>query len=191
MSLICLTKRSTVRGWQFSTFEPTNAQNERLPYSWPMDRRHRTRSARHSSMLFAFADASRCERSHLTCSTTRTTGPRVAAFSPRWTRFVRGDIHRLRAPKATRGHEQQGARYAVLLQSDDLMLSTVLVAPTSRSSAPRIFRPTITIDGDDTQVLIEQTSAVAHERLGELVGRLRHDELEAIDEALRLVLELD
>ena len=104
---------------------------------------------------------------------------------------MRGDIHRLRAPKASRGHEQQGARYAVLLQSDDLKLSTVLVAPTSRSSAPRIFRPTITIDGDDTQVLIEQTSAVALERLGEFVGRLRHDELEAIDEALRLVLELD
>ena len=104
---------------------------------------------------------------------------------------MRGDIHRLRAPKATRGHEQQGARYAVLLQSDDLVLSTVLVAPTSTSSTPRIFRPTITIAGDETQVLIEQMSAVAHERLGEFVGRLRHDELETIDEALRLVLELD
>ncbi len=119
------------------------------------------------------------------------TAPKAAAFLRRWTRCVRGDVHRLRAPKSTRGHEQQGARYAVLLQSDDLMLSTVLVAPTSRSSAPRIFRPTITIDGDDTQVLIEQTSAVAPERLGEFVGRLQRDELEAIDDALRLVLELD
>jgi mRNA interferase MazF len=71
------------------------------------------------------------------------------------------------------------------------MLSTVLVAPTSRSSPARIFRPTITVDGDDTQVLIEQTSAVAPERLGEFVGRLQHDELEAIGVALRLVLELD
>ncbi len=71
------------------------------------------------------------------------------------------------------------------------MLSTVLVAPTSRSSAPRIFHPTITTGDDDTQALLEQTSAVPHERLGELVGRLRHDELVAIDEALRLVLELD
>jgi len=104
---------------------------------------------------------------------------------------VRGDIHRLRALRSTRGHEQHGERYAVLLQSDDLMLSTVLVAPTSRSSTPRIFRPTITIDGDDTQVLVEQTSAVAHERLGGFVGRVDHDELVAIDDALRLVLELD
>jgi len=104
---------------------------------------------------------------------------------------MRGDIHRLRAPRSTRGREQRGERYAIVLQSDDLMLSTVLVAPTSRSSPARIFRPTITIGGDDTQVLIEQTSAVARERLGEFVGRLPHDELVAVDDALRLVLELD
>ena len=104
---------------------------------------------------------------------------------------MRGDSHGLRALKSTRGHEHQAARNPILLQPDDLMLSTVIVAPTSRSSAPRIFRPTVTIDGDDTQVLIEQTSAVAHERLGEFAGRLRHDELEAIDDAPRLVLELD
>lgn len=104
---------------------------------------------------------------------------------------MRGDIHRLRAPRSTRGHEQRGERYAVVLQSEDLMLSTVIVAPTSRSSSPRIFRPTIRIDGDDTQVLVEQASAVAHERLGDFVGRLDHDELMAVDGALRLVLELD
>ena len=104
---------------------------------------------------------------------------------------MRGDIHRLRAPKAARGHEQQGTRFAVLLQSEDLLLSTVLVAPTSRSSPPRIFRPTINIDNEPTQVLIEQTSAVAYERLGNRVGRVTLDELLQINEALRLVLELD
>ena len=104
---------------------------------------------------------------------------------------MRGDVHRLRAPRATRGHEQHGDRYAVIVQSDDLMLSTVLVAPTSRSSPQRIFRPTINVGGNETQVLVEQTSAVAPERLGEFVGRLNHDELVALDEALRLVLELD
>jgi len=104
---------------------------------------------------------------------------------------VRGDIHRLRAPRATRGNEQKGERYAVIVQSDDLMLSTVLVAPTSRSSPPRIFRPTITISNEQTQVLTEQTAAVTPERLGEFVGRLNHDELAALNEALCLVLELD
>jgi mRNA interferase MazF len=104
---------------------------------------------------------------------------------------VRGDIHRLRAPRGTRGGEQRGSRYAVIVQSDDLMLSTVLVAPTSRSATPRIFRPTITIGDEKTQVLIEQTSAVAPERLGEFVGRVTFDELAALNDGLRLVLELD
>ena len=71
------------------------------------------------------------------------------------------------------------------------MLSTVLVAPTSRSSPARIFRPTVTIGDEETQVLIEQTSAVAPERLGQFIGRLSYDELAALDDALRLVLELD
>jgi mRNA interferase MazF len=104
---------------------------------------------------------------------------------------VRGDIHRLRALRETRGKERQGSRYAVIVQSDDLMLSTVLVAPTSRSATPRIFRPTITINDEQTQVLIEQTSAVAPERLGEFVGRVTYQELVALNDGLRLVLELD
>ena len=104
---------------------------------------------------------------------------------------MRGDIHRLRAPRNARGHEQQGSRYAVILQSDDLLLSTVLVAPTSRSAAPRIFRPTISIGPEHTQVLVEHAAAVDAERLGPLVGHITRDELEAIDASLRLVLELD
>ena len=104
---------------------------------------------------------------------------------------MRGDIHHLRAPRGARGSEQRGARYAVIVQSDDLLLSTVLVAPTSRSASPRIFRPTITIGGEATQVLTEQTAAVAPERLGELVGHVSLDELQQIDTALRLALALD
>lgn len=104
---------------------------------------------------------------------------------------MRGDVHRLRAPRDARGREQKGSRFAVIVQSDDLMLSTLLVAPTSRSAQPRTFRPTITVNAEKTQVLVEQTSAVAPERLGELVGRVSHDELVTIDEALRLALELD
>jgi len=71
------------------------------------------------------------------------------------------------------------------------MLSTVLVAPTSRSAPPRIFRPRITVNNEQTQVLIEQTSAVVRERLGELVGRVTYEELAALNDGLRLVLELD
>jgi mRNA interferase MazF len=104
---------------------------------------------------------------------------------------VRGDVYRLHAPRGARGSEQRGSRYAVVLQSDDLLLSTILVAPTSRSAPPRVFRPTITIGEEQTQVLIEQTAAVAPERLGELVGRVSRNELEEINNSLRLALELD
>ena len=105
--------------------------------------------------------------------------------------FVRGDVHRLRAPRGTRGSEQQGSRYAVVLQSDDLLLSTTLVAPTSKSAASRDFRPTITIGSEVTQVLVEQTAAVDPTRLGELVGHVSRQELEEINASLRLVLDLD
>lgn len=104
---------------------------------------------------------------------------------------MRGDIHRLRAPRDARGHEQRGVRYAVVVQSDDLMLSTVLVAPTSRSARPRIFRPTITIGGEATQVLVEQVTAVAPERLGDIVGHVSRSELAGINGALQLAFELD
>jgi mRNA interferase MazF len=104
---------------------------------------------------------------------------------------VRGDIHRLRAPRATKGHEQTGRRFAVVLQSDDLLLSTLLVAPTSTSARASSFRPAIVIRDLESLVLLEQTTAVAPERLGELVGHVSRSELVAIDHALRLVLQLD
>jgi len=104
---------------------------------------------------------------------------------------VRGDVHRLRAPRGARGSEQRGDRYAVVVQSDDLLLSTILVAPTSRSVQPRIFRPTIALGDELTQVLVEQTAAVAPERLGDLVGHVNRHELDEISKALRLALELD
>jgi len=104
---------------------------------------------------------------------------------------VRGDVYRLRAPRGARGHEQQGVRYAVVVQSDDLqVLSTWMVAPTSTSAKPATFRPTVEVAGGPTRVLVEQASAVDPSRLGDQVGNLGSDELRAIDAALRLVLSL-
>jgi mRNA interferase MazF len=104
---------------------------------------------------------------------------------------VRGDIYRLRAPKNVRGHEQQGARYAVVVQSDHLPLSTWLVAPTSTGRRAASFRPEIDIDGQPTRVMVEQTSAVDPEtRLGEFAGRLTAKEMREVDDALMDVLGL-
>lgn len=128
---------------------------------------------------------------HLRRCTTRRTLPKHARCSTRWMTCVRGDVHRLRAPRGVRGSEQRVVRYAVVVQSDDLLLSTMLVAPTSRSAQPRISRPTIVIENEQTQVLIEQTTAVSPERLDDLVGRVGRSELDQINDALRLALELD
>jgi mRNA interferase MazF len=99
-------------------------------------------------------------------------------------------VYRLKAPRDARGHEQRGNRYAVVVQSDLLPLSTWLVAPTSTSARPTSFRPEIEIQGKTTYVLVEQTAAVDPERLGEMVGHLTGQELAAVDAALRTVLHL-
>jgi len=104
---------------------------------------------------------------------------------------VRGEVRRLRIPRERRGSEQRGARFAVIVQADELLaLSTVLVAPTSRSAPARSFRPLIELGGEATRVLVEQMTAVSTERLGKSAGRLNAQELRAMDEAVAVVLGL-
>lgn len=105
--------------------------------------------------------------------------------------MVRGEVFRLPAHRGARGHEQRGARYAVIVQADEFLeLSTTLVAPTSASARPASFRPAIRVDGRETRVLVEQTTVVDPQRLGRSAGRLDTGELRAVDEALGLILGL-
>lgn len=53
------------------------------------------------------------------------------------------DLGPKRAARDARGHEQGGNRYAIIVQSDLLPLSTWLVTPTSTSARPASFRPEI------------------------------------------------
>jgi mRNA interferase MazF len=103
---------------------------------------------------------------------------------------VRGEVYRLKAARDAPGREQAGARYAVVVQSDLLPLSTVLVAPTSTSARPASFRPEIVINGRSTHVLVEQTAAVDPGRLGRPAGCLSLAEMQQIDAALRVVIGL-
>lgn len=104
--------------------------------------------------------------------------------------MVRGDVYRVRLP-ATGGREQRGARYAVIVQADELLgLSTALVAPTSRGALPATFRPEIELDGERTRVMVEQLRALDVRRLDSFAGRLAASEQRAVDEALELVLAL-
>jgi mRNA interferase MazF len=70
------------------------------------------------------------------------------------------------------------------------VLSTVIVAPTSRSAARATFRPEIEVAGETTRVLVEQLRAVDIERLDDLAGRLTSSEQRTVDQALALVLDL-
>ena len=104
--------------------------------------------------------------------------------------MTRGDVYQVRLHDG-RGHEQRGARYGVVLQADELMvLSTVLVAPTSASALPAPFRPEIKIGGKTNRVMLEQLRAIDVRRLGRRAGRLSAPERRVVDEALEFVLGL-
>jgi len=105
---------------------------------------------------------------------------------------VRGDLYRLKGPKDARGHEQAGARYAVVVQSDDLPLTTWIIAPTSTGRRAASFRPEIEIDGTKTRVMVEQLTVIDPQiRLGDFAGRLDSAEMHAVNSALQAVLALD
>lgn len=101
---------------------------------------------------------------------------------------MRGDLFRLRPGKNSAGHEQRGPRYAVAIQSDGILLSTLIVAPTSTSAHAAIFRPEIEMDGTRTRVLVDQMRAVDANRLGGFAGRLDAAATGEVDRAVRLML---
>lgn len=104
--------------------------------------------------------------------------------------MIRGQIYAI-SLAGSRGHEQSGRRFAIIVQADELLgLSTALVAPTSVRAAPATFRPEIEIDGETTRVLVEQLRAVDVARLGRLAGHTSATEQAGIDDALELVLDL-
>jgi mRNA interferase MazF len=106
--------------------------------------------------------------------------------------MVRGEVFRLPAPRTAQGREQRGARYCVVVQANELLaLSTVLVAPTSRSASAATFRPEVRIGGTATRVLADQLRAVDAGRLGRSAGRLDASELYAVDRALATMLSLN
>lgn len=101
---------------------------------------------------------------------------------------MRGEVFELAKPRRTKGREPAGPRLCVVVQNDDLPLSTLLVAPTSTSARAASFRPEIEVAGVRTRVLVEQTAAVDPTRLGRPVGFLSRHELSQVDVALRVVL---
>ncbi|MCH9730096.1 MAG: type II toxin-antitoxin system PemK/MazF family toxin [Actinomycetia bacterium] len=101
---------------------------------------------------------------------------------------MRGEVYRL--PARGKGHEQRGRRYAVVLQPEWLTLSTWIVAFTSTSARGTSFRPSVVIAGQGTLVMCDQLAAVDLDRLTEPAGFLTREEMQRVDEALAVVLDL-
>lgn len=99
---------------------------------------------------------------------------------------MRGEVYRLTARGG--GHEQWGRRYAVVLQPEWLSLSTWVVAATSTSARPTLFRPSVVIADQQTLVICDQLDTVDLRRLTDPVGYLTMEELQRVDQALDLVL---
>lgn len=105
--------------------------------------------------------------------------------------LLRGAVWRIRSPRESQGHEQRGPRYAVIVQSNDLWLSTVLVAPTSTSARPANYRPEVAVRGRQTLVLVDQMRAIDTEKgLDTQLGMLGLDDMRQVDQALRIALDL-
>jgi len=101
---------------------------------------------------------------------------------------MRGEVYRL--PARGKGHEQRGRRFAVVLQPDWLSLSTWVVAFTSTRARATSFRPSVRIGDQQTLVMCDQLDTVDLARLTERVGFLSVEEMQEVDEALALVLDL-
>ncbi|WP_101790053.1 type II toxin-antitoxin system PemK/MazF family toxin [Nonomuraea indica] len=102
----------------------------------------------------------------------------------------RGAIYEIKALPGSRDHEQQGRRYAVIIQSDRFATSSVTVALTSTSAGAAVYRPDFELDGTKSRILTDQIYSVSPSRLGDFKGALEAHEAADLDRALMLKLGL-
>ncbi len=100
--------------------------------------------------------------------------------------IFRGAIYEIKPAKNATGHEQQGRRYGVVIQSDAFACSTVTVALTSTSAGAAVYRPEIEFLKAKSRILTDQVFSIDHGRLGDFMGALDPEEMDALDRALLL-----
>ncbi len=85
----------------------------------------------------------------------------------------------------------EGVGLAVVVQSTALDgLSTLLVAPLSTDALDASFRPLVHVSGRPMRALVELTSPVDRQRVGDDLGRLDDEDLWAVNLALVAVFDL-
>lgn len=98
----------------------------------------------------------------------------------------KGSIYLITLPARTGDHTQEGRRYAVVVTATSFIGSVVTVAPTSTSARPSLTRPEAEIEGRKCRILLEQMLGVDVSKLSNWIGVLDDDEMDALDDALRL-----
>ena len=105
---------------------------------------------------------------------------------------MRGDVYRLKRPRSAQGHEQQGERYAVVVQANAYdHLSTWLMAPTTTKSFGSMIHPTIELLGQDVRVLVAHPPQSTRSASVTSWRTRDPEELMEISVALRAFLDLE
>jgi mRNA interferase MazF len=96
-----------------------------------------------------------------------------------------GSIYHIIVPARTGDHTQEGRRYAVVTATN-FIGSVVTVAPTSTPARPSLTRPEAEIEGRKCRILLEQMLSIDITKLNNWIGILDDNEMDALDDALRL-----
>ena len=104
--------------------------------------------------------------------------------------MIRGAVYRVDLGQ-TRGHEQRGKRFGIVVSPSNMNWSVATIVPTSTSAQATVFRPQIEVAGQKTTVLCDQIRTIDTDYIkGEMVAFLSRDELAALDDALTRYLGL-
>ena len=98
--------------------------------------------------------------------------------------MIRGAVYRIDLGRS-RGHEQAGRRFGLVVSPSDSPLSVVTVIPTSTSAGPSIHRPQLEIGGRPTRMLVDQIRSIDTDYLvGDPIDFLNRDKLAEVELAL-------
>jgi mRNA interferase MazF len=104
---------------------------------------------------------------------------------------IRGAVYRVDLGEAKRGHEQRGRRLGLVLSPSSMPWSVATIVPTSTTAQPAVFRPSMEINGQETEFLVDRIRSIDTDYLiGDPVHYLEHDELAEVEHAVARYLGL-
>lgn len=106
----------------------------------------------------------------------------------------RGEIYFIKSNYREEGSEQRGDRPAVIVSNDKNNENSEVVEIVYMTTRPKTDLPTHVFTRSSlspSTLLCEQVYSVSKQRIGELIGKLTKEEVQALDTALAISLGLD